>query len=133
MQEKTDLCRKVLGVGTSRILSIQKDIREEKQKKTRACIEMAKKAAEQMFTKASASSLHVSTDAVETYTSWRWCNASTPDTPATTSAAPVASLEMVQRQYARYTCNNFGRTSSVTGDGATPVCQIHLQQLRPHQ
>ena len=83
MQEKTDLHRKVLGVGTSTILSIKKDIREEKQKKTRACIEMAKKAAEQMFAKASASSLHVPTDAVGIYTSWRWCNASMPDTPAT--------------------------------------------------
>ena len=71
-----------------------------KTKKTRACIDMAKKAAEQMFTKASSSSLHVPTDAVWTYTSWRWCNASMPDTPATTSAAPVASLLCSSRSVA---------------------------------
>ena len=29
--------------------------------------------------------------------SWRWCNAGMPDTPATTSAAPVASLLMLQQ------------------------------------
>ena len=52
-----------------------------------------------------------------TFTGWRWCNAGMLDTPATTSAAPVASLLCSSRSVGRL-CRN---------EEPSPVCCLAMQ------